>query len=320
MTRILFLAIVSLFTINCATSRQTLAAQAGDSVYIPLDPLPIETSEQCADWLAQLPDQTSRIAIAEADAEGGLSFGVGSVGVKGKSYVVTIDYVISDTITVKFFARRKVTDLPTNWLGRDVITRGWELKAPVDLFERAPEGVVTQFEVALGGGSERVSYRPLGAEADVEAKYDYKELQLPVYVGVGLRVTARITVLKGEAKLNGLGAIAADVAAGVTQGSLIVQSLGVSGETTTTTIPLPAELDRTTVQNAVMSLGALKAMLYSNQKDNEQTRKLRVTPRVVGFYNPIGGGKTFVNGVIQQLATQRPKWSPSGCAVKKPKE
>src|SRR5690606_1644099 len=46
-----------------------------------------------------------------------------------------------------------------------------------------------------------------------------------------------------------------------------------------------SELDLTTTQNAILSLGAIKALLPDE--------KMRITPRVIGIYNPVGGGAEF---------------------------
>jgi hypothetical protein len=75
--------------------------------------------------------------------------------------------------------------------------------------------------------------------------------------------------------------------------------------------PLPCryrgELNQTTIQNAVLALGSIKAILY----DEKNTT---VTPRVVGICNPVGGGQQFINGVISALTVEPVAWS-APCAT-----
>ena len=74
-------------------------------------------------------------------------------------------------------------------------------------------------------------------------------------------------------------------------------------------LPLPSEINRTTVQNSILALGSIKAVLH----DLENTK---IKPRVVGFYNPIGGGTEFVNGVISALMANPLAWQvecDTGC-------
>jgi hypothetical protein len=128
-------------------------------------------------------------------------------------------------------------------------------------------------------------------------------VSVPVYIGVGLRLTATVRVIKGSANLSSLGALAAGVEAGTLNGSLVVQTLGINGKSVSTALPLPSELNQTTIQSAILALGSIKAILYDD--------KTLITPRVVGIYNPVGGGQQFVNGIISTMATNPVKWSPA---------
>jgi len=121
---------------------------------------------------------------------------------------------------------------------------------------------------------------------------------VPVYVGVGLRLTANITVIKGKVNLGNLFAIGAEATAQKISGTLVVQTLGVSGENISSLIPMPSELNATTIQNAIMALGSIKAKLYDD--------KTTISPRVVGVYNNLGGGAETINGFISSIL-ERPK-------------
>ena len=125
---------------------------------------------------------------------------------------------------------------------------------------------------------------------------------LPLYVGVGLRLTANVSVISGSVNLSSLSALAAAAEADALSGSLIVQTLGVSGKQVAATLPLPSEIDQSTVQNAILALGSIKAILY----DAPNTR---TKARVIGFYNPIsGGGPELVNGIVSALSLSPIRW------------
>ncbi len=124
------------------------------------------------------------------------------------------------------------------------------------------------------------------------------DVVVPVYIGIGLRLTANITVNKGQVDLGNLFAIGAQAAAQKISGTLTVQTLGISGESISGSIPMPSEINATTIQNAILALGTIKAKLYED--------KTLITPRVVGVYNNLGGNAETINGFISSIL-QKPK-------------
>ena len=124
-------------------------------------------------------------------------------------------------------------------------------------------------------------------------KQNEADVIVPLYIGVGLRLTANITVHKGEINLGNLFAIGAQASAQKVSGTLIVQTLGISGENISSAIPMPSEINVTTIQNAILALGTIKANIY----DASTT----ITPRVVGVYNNLGGGSTTINRFISSI-------------------
>lgn len=119
---------------------------------------------------------------------------------------------------------------------------------------------------------------------------------VPVYIGVGLRLTASIYVKKGSVDLGNLFALGAAAKAQQVSGTLIVQTLGVSGSEVSGLIPMPGEVSESTIQNAILALASIKAKIYDN--------KTSITPRVVGVYNNLGGGEATINGFISSLLEQ----------------
>jgi hypothetical protein len=59
---------------------------------------------------------------------------------------------------------------------------------------------------------------------------------------------------------------------------------------------MPSEINPTTLQNAIMALGAIKAKLYDQGTS--------INPRVVGVYNNLGGGQETINAFISILLEQ----------------
>ena len=71
------------------------------------------------------------------------------------------------------------------------------------------------------------------------------------------------------------------------------------------TLPLPSKLDQTTIENAILSIGTMRASLYAADLDDGS---VYLQPRIVGLYSPIGGDPLFINAVYSELSKQRPRW------------
>lgn len=273
--------------------------------YIPLDPLPIKRknddgcNEQTTgllsttDLLKVLPDQTVRMAIKKFNANGQVSYVAFASAGKNESYEIILDYMNTDTAPGKFLVKRYVVKLENynaGLLGTTYKRTGYKIGDKLELAESTPASVITQYHVI-----------PYTEEAEGLTKYkNYSVINVPIYVGLGLRLKANITTLKANVNLSGLPAIAAQAEAGSIRGSLVVQTLGVSGKNIATALPLPSELNATTLTNSILSMGAIKAMIH-----DENTYK---KARIVGFYNPFGGGEAFVNALIDALSESRHKW------------
>ncbi len=263
---------------------QTQAAQQAGFTYVPLDPLPVQilpgdacvysegrAANRLKPVLQALPDNAVRVAIRQLNAGGSATLGPATVGASGNQYQVILDYINADIVNV-----------------------------PVRVFRLHPSARIVRIEripvqPAYGGAEPpKTPATPTGQTME--------EVVIPVYVGVGLRLTANINVLKGNVNLSSLGALAAQAEAENISGSLIVQTLGITGKQVTSTLPLPSELNETTVQNAILSLGAVKAVVY----DQENTI---IAPRVTGIYNPLDrSDEGTVNKIVSELARDAITW------------
>lgn len=120
---------------------------------------------------------------------------------------------------------------------------------------------------------------------------------IPVYVGVGLRFTATITVNEGTVDLGNLFALGLAAETKKVTGTLVIQTLGISGKDISSLIPMPSQINTTTIQNAIMSLASIKTKIYDDSID--------LNPRIVGFYNNIGGGETTVQKFITSVLSEQ---------------
>jgi len=258
--------------------------------YIPIDPFPVETvaGEGCktgssrGQLLDALPDNAVRMLVERFDTSGGVTFGASKVTASGETYRVTVDFINADTINVPIRIRKMMRHKQSHQL------------EPVNLFQSAG----TDYEA----GSEvyDVSRADDKAIASPEEKAFMAEYNIPVYVGVGLRVSANVYVISGDTNISGIGVIGAEAEASRLRGSLIVQTLGINGKAIAAALPIQSELNRTTAQNAIVAVGSIKALLYA-----DETVK---SPRVVGLYLPFQGGKPLVNALISELSKRRVRW------------
>jgi hypothetical protein len=294
-------AIILSFLVTLITGCQAIqfGKSAGENFttysYIPLDPMKVdvdETSQNNSSKInsltKRLPDQAVRVAIARFDSSGALSYGPASVGYEGNTYKVILDYISVNTVNRAVTVQEYIVDPKTAKLSKSSIFINDQdqyslyKKRPSMLYEvtKAPEAFNASnnlSEDSIPRGPDRVN--------------------LPVYVGIGLRLTATVTVNKGSVDLSGLAGIGASAKAGQVSGTLVLQTLGINGPKVAALIPLPGKLNETTIENAILALGGIKAILYEKDAADLQ-------PRVVGFYNPVGANEQFVNGVISVLSEE----------------
>lgn len=328
---LLALACSALLT-GCATV--TLPKTQGETAsgygYVPLDPLPIDQAsgaDSCsvgadgatstaaraqetedAGLLAKLPDQTVRFAVGVVDqTKGTVSFGPVTLTSKGLNYQAVLDYTQADAVPVQFWYRPIVSGAPDNkgfmalTIEHDPTITGYDVRTSIaqtiDAQLRRQNPLKTEAELA------DMKAAALSQEATDRRADGFRDLTVPIYVGVGLRVTADIFSRSGGISITGLSAIGADAEVNKLVGRLTVQSLGVTGKSIT--LPLPSKLDQTTVENAILAIGTMRASFYAADLGDGS---VYLQPRIVGLYSPIGGNPLFVNAVYSELSKQRPRW------------
>ncbi len=301
---IFYSALVPFLAACGSTLPNTSAETYTKYTYVPVDPLPIDTKpgESCVENAVQLsyiteieltkalPDQTVRMATRKFNADGSADFTLAKTAVENEQFEVILDYMNTDTAPGDFSVRRYVADLVNYKEGLFNTTYknvSYKKGDTLQFTTPTPPGVISKYEI----------------HPYIDGKYtgdEWSRISIPIYVGLGLRLKANANVIKGSVNISGFPGIAAKASSGDIQGSLVVQTLGVSGEKIAATLPLPSELNETTFMNSILAMGAIKAQIHSSDTDR--------TPRVVGFYNPFGGGEEFINAMISALSEKRHPW------------
>jgi hypothetical protein len=270
--------------------------------YVPLDGFAVKTvpGDSCREdvrptdttapqkLVGFLPDNSTRVAVRSSDAKGNVTYGaVGGLASEGKVYTVTTDYISADTANLRLVVQKTML----KWDEKSS-TAGERVHVPLN-----EDGSSNRYL----RGSEGFNVVRVPDDVVLSALADERvEIHVPIYVGIGMRVTAEVVTKKGEVNISGLGAIAAGVQANDLKGTLVVQTLGVNSKAISTTLPIQSDLNPTTIQNAIASIGSVKTLLWESDTVT--------SPRVVGLYLPIAGGKSLVNSIVSQLSKERLEW------------
>ena len=331
----IFILIFFSYAAGCTHDQYRKAKSHGELesgyTYIPLDAFSVNYSDctnlqtiKQSDFFNLLPDNSIRTSIQQFDLkEGKLSFVPVTLSSSGYSYKVTADYINSDTVnmdvtvvrTAIYGTTRKYVVPFESLPNKDkdgALVDGSETyyvygrKEFVQLQTKNTDEnlqlvnlscIPTQF---MRSGMEPESIKPgqIPAHGD-PIPFD---LSIPVYVGVGLRVTANVISVKSGINVSGFAAISANVDTEYLQGTLTVQTLGVNGPEISAALPQNEELNRTTVRAAITSIAAIRAKLY---QDNTI-----VQPRVLGIYLPVAADVKLINALVSHISQSPPDWTP----------
>ncbi|RSE33361.1 hypothetical protein [Acinetobacter junii] len=291
---LLLISIIGLVN-GCTTLKglpQSQAEMYSGFTYIPIDPFRVNTIANCksypvdkeikssSEMLDSFPDNSVRISIEQISGSGKATYGTSYTSSKGDQYKVTVDHIISDTTNITFYISK---------LMQNNLTKEFE---PVSLLEQNHNKYVTNSEI----------YEVIRERDEKPSLNDkkYEQFSLPIYIGVGLRITANVRNLTNNTNISGLGVIGAEAEAKKLQGTLVVQTLGINGKAIASALPIQSELNQTTVQNSIVAIGSIKALLY----DNETVK----SPRVVGLYLPFKGDTALINAIISELSRESIIW------------
>ncbi len=118
-----------------------------------------------------------------------------------------------------------------------------------------------------------------------EAINDSQGNLIKLIIGVGVRVKAEVYTQKRGVSFADIIGIGASASENKVRGNLEIQSLGITGESITSLIPLPTELNKGSIQNLLTNIAAIREKIYTLERNEEDFLKVQITPRVVGYEN-----------------------------------
>jgi hypothetical protein len=248
--------------------------------YTPLDPLDAYPKDvgNCpvskARVLASLPDVTMRLASASVSDTAHLRYGTGTLGTSGNSYTIVLDYTMSQTQRIGLYREDD--------------------------------------SVQVVSDTDTTKIRRFGLSAvDSAHTAQSRLIYVPVYLGIGLRLTATVTVFSGKIDLGNLIAIGAAVQHNQASGTMVVQTMGINGASVSEVLPMPSDINTSTVQSLLQTLGEIKSKVF-----DDSTTKPFI--QVLGFYNPLGGGQTTTNRIISAALLHPPTFYLVPCHTDPP--
>jgi len=284
--RTCFIAVLSMICLTGCGSIETLDPfkpnfQIQRRGYQPINPIPVVvdmrnlTAEPNSSLLSSLPNESVRIAAAELDETGILSFGPITTGYEGKTYVVVLDYIKYrvDSIPVRDEIRRDDSRFFDN---------GQWFSDAAGSYDLLVEGPTYPVQFRQGGWSPNPADP---GQSDVAPPLpssgreweDGFEIPVPTYIGVGLRVQAIVQVKSGKVDLGSLYGLGVAASQDRISGTLLIQTLGITGEPISALIPLPSEISVPTIQNAIQAVASIKSKMYEQD--------VQITPQTVSVEN-----------------------------------
>lgn len=318
-----YLFLVSFFGLSACSTIQTYprglsfgktyAEQRAGFTYVPIEPLKVDiTSSDIGtrkltknDILYALPDNSVRIASRKISGFG--TTDIGTIGVNtgyaGNSYEVIIDYVTTETVNVRFKGYWQSFD--TNKFGEIILRdnkkksfyqRPINTKASGECTPENKEGCGTTWKLiitAIEHPNKEDEYIYL--ENNPVTVVEETPFNIPVYIGLGLRIKANVTIIEGSIDFTGLGAITTAVEKGEASGSISVQTIGVTGPAPRMNLKMINEITENTVIDQIQTLASVKTAIEGSDTI--------ISPRVVGFHNTAGmdtHGINIVHGLLAQ--------------------
>ncbi|MGE5048252.1 MAG: hypothetical protein ACM3PC_06770 [Deltaproteobacteria bacterium] len=283
-------------------STRTQAEERSGYNYVPIDPMPaVEESPACdtskqrlLGVIESLPDSAVRTLVEQVDESGNVKFGAGMISEKGSAFRVTVDFINTTTVSVPFLIKKTA----------EIYGDKNHTRETISLWEETKGRYAIGSERYVVFRQESTIFRLQSKAASSANINEFTPINIPVYVGLGIRVKSAGTTLAGNVDISGLAAIGFQAEAKTITGSLVAQTLGISGKSVTSALPLHSDLNMTATTDAIGAAGSIKAQLFSSDTV--------VSPRVVGFYLPLVADVALINAVVSALSdgTAPPlKWS-----------
>lgn len=84
-------------------------------------------------------------------------------------------------------------------------------------------------------------------------------------VGVGLRLITLLTADESGINIGDLSSIGIAAREGSIKGTMMIEVVGIKSREVTTLLPLPSEINQTTIQNAMQALATIKSKIYDEE-------------------------------------------------------
>ncbi|GMQ24729.1 hypothetical protein Aoki45_14110 [Algoriphagus sp. oki45] len=86
-------------------------------------------------------------------------------------------------------------------------------------------------------------------------------------VGVGLRLITLLTANESGINIGDLSSIGLAAKQGSIKGTMMIEVVGIKSREVTTLLPLPSEINQTTIQNAMQALATIKSKIYDEDTE-----------------------------------------------------
>uniref|UniRef100_UPI00404B9FEC hypothetical protein n=2 Tax=Gelidibacter sp. TaxID=2018083 RepID=UPI00404B9FEC len=261
--------------------------------YQPIDPIQLiikkDDTLNLRNILNKLPNEATRVAIGKINSNGTVTFGPFSVAKAGESYSVIIDYIKYTT-----------TSIPVQYEENYSEESKKEYSVRINNIKNNSHDPNANKVIGLSYYSLRTNHGEVKSKSNTivsslsleSGKTFSNEIKLPVYVGVGLRIQASVTTLKDSVNLGSLYGLGLAASQNKLNGTLIIQTLGISGENISQIVPIPDRINESTIQTALQSLATIKSKIYDV--------KTIIRPQIVAFNLPfsVEGAKGLIESSL----------------------
>lgn len=84
-------------------------------------------------------------------------------------------------------------------------------------------------------------------------------------VGIGLRLITLLTANESGINIGDLSSLGMAAKQGSIKGTMMIEVVGIKSKEVTTLLPLPSEINQTTIQNAMQALATIKSKIYDEE-------------------------------------------------------
>lgn len=118
-------------------------------------------------------------------------------------------------------------------------------------------------------------------------------------IGVGLRLVAHIRAHKSNINFADLFALGLAAESNHISGTLSIEVIGIKSKEITSSIPLPSEINRTSIQQAMQALSTIKSRIYDGSTEiHPQVIAIKSCGREIGNFESIIASLSSTKGQV----------------------